>query len=127
MTPLPGRRDAVKTTRISVGDEQWDVPRGFGREYQRIAAHEKKAPVAGLADLIGLIGYTASDEEMASWPLRKRVELTVYAANVHMRASDNPMQRHPRLEWLPEAWTGPPVGEGLYAEPGPTPLGSETP
>ena len=52
-----------------------------------------------------------------------RVEAVVYAATEHARASDNPVQRHPRPSWLPErAWQGPERGEGVWAGPSGTPI-----
>lgn len=110
----------MKTTRIKVNGEVWEVPRGFGREYVRIAAHEAVSPASGLDDLLGLVGYT-SNAEVIGWPLRRRVEASVYAANVHLRASDNPIQKHPKPSWFPDAWAGPPRGGGgLYDGPSPT-------
>lgn len=104
-----------KTTRITVHGETWDVPRGFGREYKRLAKLDlelagkgKPGEVIGLIqDMLGLIGYTASIATIAEWPLRQRVEAVAYAANVHARASDNPLPRHPKPRWLPTPWCGP--------------------
>jgi hypothetical protein len=102
-----------KTTTITVAGERWDVPRGFGAEYRRRAlmhAHgDVQHEASVLSDLLLLVGYEASAETIAAWPLRKRVEAEVYAANVHARAGDNPVQRHPALSWLPEPWQGPPA------------------
>lgn len=112
----------AKTTRITfkVGGvrETWDVPAGWGKRYRSLALAHTTPEV--LRDLLELIGYTADPLAIATWPLRRRVELLVYASNVHLRASDNPIPRHPRLEGLPDPWTG--KGAGLDATP--TPLTS---
>lgn len=113
-----------KTTRITVCGETWDVPRGFGREYKRLAkadlewcAKGRPGEAIGLIrDLLGLIGYAASVATVAEWPLRKRVEAAVYASNVHLRASDNPLPRHPKPRWLPAPWCGPTTSRGGASE-----------
>lgn len=101
-------------TLIKVGDERWNVPYGFGRQYVEEAReqtrlfHEKRPGeiVECVLTLLGLIGYTATTETISDWDLRKRVEAVVYARNVHLRASDNPLRAHPPLKWLPEPWRG---------------------
>ena len=108
--------------------ETWQVPRGFGRLYRDeakrqladLARGRPGSVISVVADLLRLIGYEASRATIADWPLRKRVEAVVYAATVHARAGDNPVQRHPELEWLPESWNGPPAGVGLFGGPSPT-------
>lgn len=120
-----------KTTSIRVLGETWRVPRGFGRIYADTVKHDlalaraaKPGEVIGtVIDLLGLIGYTATIEQVADWDLRRRVEAVVYAATEHARASDNPVQRHPRPSWLPErSWQGPERGEGVWAGPSGTPI-----
>jgi len=106
---------STPTTTVRINGAAWDVPRGFGREYVRHAKLEAKADASVLVDLLALIGYSATEVQIASWDLRRRVEASVYAATVHARASDNPIQRHPPLAWLPEPWKGPWVGEGAFA------------
>ena len=109
------------TTMIKVRDERWTVPRGFGREYMRHAELESKPDAARvLVDLLALVGYGATEQQIAGWSVRRRVEASVYAANVHCRAADNPIQRHPSLAWLPQPWKGPWAGEGAFAGPTPT-------
>lgn len=127
------------TTTIRVRNETWCVPRGFGKQYLRIAkddlAHAgagKPGEVIGtIIDLLALVGYHATVGQVADWDLRRRVEAVVYAANVHMRASDNPVQRHPRPSWLPDRpWQGPPADtsriradlRGAFAGPSGTPI-----
>jgi hypothetical protein len=114
-------------TRIHVGDEIWKVPRGFGVAYRR-AAEAKPQDVGSLAQkLLGLIGYTATDPQVENWDLYRRVEAVVYAATVHARASDNPVTRHPRPDWLPERpWQGPVAGKGAFEGPTGTPIPVET-
>lgn len=120
----------MRTTTIEVLGEPWDVPRGFGAEYSRqvkedlaLAGKGKPGEVIGrIRDCLELIGYTASTETIADWPLRKRVEAVVYALNVHLRASDNPIPRHPRPDWFPaEPWQGPGAyGASIFDGPRPT-------
>ena len=132
-----------RTTKIRVLDETWRVPRGFGAAYCRvlkdhfklIAAGEPGKLISEVIDLLALIGYEATIEQVADWDLRKRVEAVIYAATEYARASDNPIQRHPRLSWLPEPWKGPPADtsriradlRGAFAGPSGTPIPMETP
>jgi len=121
----------MKTTVVTVNGERWEVPRGFGAAYLREARGDLKLAAKGrpgqiierIQGVLGLIGYDASVEEIANWPLQKRVEAVIYGGNVHARASDNPIQRHPKPAWLPDPWRGPDVGEGVFRQsPGPTPV-----
>ena len=117
----------ARTTKIHILDEVWDVPRGFGAAYQRVIRKHLSLPdvsgSAAVSDLLALIGYQASPEQVSGWNLRKRVEAVVYAATEHARASDNHVRRHPRPLWLPEcAWQGPDQGEGAFAGPSGTPI-----
>ena len=99
--------------------ETWKVPRGFGAEYkreaarqfERIATHKPGEIIDLVIDFMSLIGYEPTRDAVAGWNLRKRVEAVVYSANVHARASDNPIRRHPDLPWLRDLkpWRGPPV------------------
>ena len=116
-----------RTTKIRILDEVWDVPRGFGAVYQCvIREHLSLLDVSGavaVSDLLALIGYQASPEQVSGWNLRKRVEAVVYAVTELARASDNHVRRHPRPLWLPErAWQGPDQGEGAFAGPSGTPI-----
>lgn len=99
---------------------QLAAPRGFGAAYRR-AAQEPASP-AVLESLLGLVGYSASAERIAGWPLVKRVEAEVHGYNQHLRACGNPIQRHPRPAWMPEPWLGAPQGEGVFESPAGTPL-----
>lgn len=105
----------MKTTRIVVTrGVHWLVPRGFGSWYRAVAREQLKElgegkpgnVVGRIQDLLGLVGYEVPVAVVAAWDLRKRVEAEVYALNVHLRASDNPIQSHPKLTWLPEPWAG---------------------
>ena len=78
-----------------------------------------------------LIQVSDLRKEFRQGLFRKRVEAVVYAANVALRASDNPIQRHPHLSWLPERpWQGPPADtshiradlRGAFDGPGGTPI-----
>ena len=121
----------ARTTKIRVLKETWRVPRGFGAAYRRvlkdhfalIAAGKPGELISEVVDLLALVGYEATREQVADWDLRRRVEAVIYAATEHARASDNPVQRHPRPIWLPErAWQGPERGEGAFAGPSGTPI-----
>jgi hypothetical protein len=107
----------ILTSRISVYGHPWEVPKGFGREYKRHAMMELATLAEGtfqdsieeLQKLLGLIGYIATAETICDWTLRRRVEVSVYASNVHLRASDNTyLRKHPPLKWLPNEgpWAG---------------------
>lgn len=117
----------MRTVTIDVHGEPWEVPYGFGAAYKRAIQREAKDLAKGrpgnvihaLQSVLGLVGYTASISAISDWDLRKRTETMVYCANVHARASDNPLPRHPRPKWMPEPWQGPPRG---FGEPGPTAL-----
>jgi hypothetical protein len=120
-----------RTTAIRVLDKTWHVPRGFGRVYARVAKDDLSrvgtgkpgAEIATVIDLLALVGYHATVEQVADWDLRRRVEAIVYAATEYARASDNPVQRHPRPSWLPaRPWQGPERGKGAFAGPTGTPI-----
>ena len=129
----------MRATKIRVLDETWRVPRGFGAAYRRVLKDHFKLIAAGkpgkliseVVDLLALVGYEATREQVADWDLRKRVEAVIYAATEHARASDNPVQRYPRPSWLPEQpWKGPPADvshiradlRGAFAGPSGTPI-----
>ena len=113
-------------TKIRVLKETWRVPRGFGAAYRRVlkdhfallAAGKPGKLITEVVDLLALVGYDATREQVADWDLRKRIEAVIYAATEHARASDNPVQRYPRPSWLPErSWQGPDRGKGAFAGP----------
>jgi hypothetical protein len=119
------------TTKIRVLDETWHVPRGFGAVYRRvlkdhfdlIAAGAPGKLISEVIDLLALVGYDATVDQVADWDLRRRVEAVIYAATEHARASDNPVQRHPRPIWLPDQpWKGPDRGHGAFLGPSGTPI-----
>ena len=128
----------ARTTKIHVLKETWRVPRGFGAAYRLvlkdhfalIAAGEPGKLISEVIDLLALIGYDATVDQVADWDLRRRVEAVIYAATEHARASDNPVQRHPRPSWLPKPWQGPPADvsriradlRGVFAGPSGTPI-----
>jgi hypothetical protein len=107
-------------TTIKLGDGgEWKVPFGFGAAYVRelrTARDNRMSDANTLKEILGLIGYEVEARVVHGWSLRRRVEALVYAANVHARASDNPIPRHPKPEWLPEPWAGNLSGES------PTPI-----
>ncbi len=122
------------TTKIRVLGEIWAVPRGFGRVYAQtarddlalVAAGKPGKVISSVIDLLALVGYEATREQVADWDLRRRVEAVVHAASEYARASDNPVQRHPRPSWLPAVpWQGPRRGEGAFAGPSGTPIPTE--
>jgi len=104
-----------KTIEVKTPFGKLTAPRGFGANYRRIAARHaeligkgKPGEVIGaIRDVLGLIGFEVSIEDVAEWDAQRRVEAHAYAYNVHARASDNPIPRHPKLPWLPEPWRGP--------------------
>ena len=129
----------ARTTQIRVLEETWHVPRGFGAAYRRvlkdhfalIEAGEPGKLIFEVVDLLALIGYAVTAEQVADWNLRKRVEAVIYAATEYARASDNPVQRYPLPSWLPERpWQGPPADvsriraglRGAFEGPGGTPI-----
>ena len=110
-----GEGSRSRTTVIRVLGETWRVPRGFGAAYARAAKYDLALALAAkpglvigtIIDLLALVGYEATIEQVADWDLRRRVEAVVWASTEALRASDNPIQRHPRLRWLPEhPWQG---------------------
>ena len=100
----------VQVTRGAMG--AWEVPRGFGRHYRQCA--RSPASFAVLRDLLGLVGYNASDAYVRRLSLRERVELEVYATREHASASDCIVRRHPRPAHLPPPWRGQ-VVEGVQS------------
>lgn len=99
------------TTAIAAYGETWHVPRGFGAEYRRCVAWRKGVDPARrdreVSDLLGLVGYEVSPETVGGWSNRERVDAEVWAAREHLTASDVPLPRCPRPDWLPEPWMGP--------------------
>jgi hypothetical protein len=81
---------------------EFDAPLGFRSKYRTVAKDMAQPQI--LSDILGLIGYDATPDDIKGWPDAKRVQLEVYACNVHLRASDNILRKHPKPEWLPEAW-----------------------
>lgn len=136
----------TRFTKIRVLGETWRVPRGFGRAYARAAKIDLALAfgpglgpgevIGTIIDLLALVGYSATVAQVADWDLRKRVEAVVWAANEHLRASDNPIPRHPPLPWLPkDPWQGAPRDvshiradlRGAFSGPSGTPIPTETP
>lgn len=120
-----------RTTKIRVLGETWHVPRGFGAVYRRvlrahldlIAAGAPGPLISEVIDLLALVGYQATPEQVAAWDLRRRVEAVVYASNEYARASDNPLQVYPRPFWLlPRPWQGEVRGGGGISAPRGTPI-----
>jgi hypothetical protein len=97
------------------------APFGFGAHYA--AAWKDPAKPEVLRDILELVGWTASVEAIAAWPMLRRVEAEVYAARVHLRASDNPVRVPPRPKWMGEPWRGPrSLADGIVHAPEPTVL-----
>jgi hypothetical protein len=120
-----------KTTTIMINGERWKVPRGFGVAYKREAQRqiaETLKPGKVIDAVVGamlVVGYAPTREAVADWPLRKRVEAVIYGATEYARASDNPIRRHPRPDWLTvQPWQGPWSGEGAFSGPTPTEITS---
>ena len=114
--------------RVGSSFEVWEVPRGFGADYlwrikeqfKELAEGHSGEVIHALIGLLELAGYSVTSATVASWSLRQRIEAEAWAANAILRASDNPIRRHPELDWLPNAWKGPPHGTGVWDGPGPT-------
>lgn len=104
----------TKTVKVKTRLGMLTAPRGFGATYKRLANQEALCIRRGhpgevigvIRDLLGLIRYEASIEAVSDWDAQKRIEATAYAANVHARASDNPVQRHPKPAWIPDPCPG---------------------
>lgn len=94
------------------------APDGFLGLYRRIVRDPAKPPQ--LSDLLALIGYDASPAVIETWPLAQRIEAEAYACNVHLRASDNVLRKHPKPAWMPKPWQGQAQGEGIFEGPGGT-------
>jgi len=102
--------DEVKTVDVKTPFGKLTAPRGFGASYRRFADRHAELIAEGkpgqlieaIRDVLGLIGYEVSVSEVADWDAQKRVEAHAYAWNVHARAGDNPLPRHPKLPWLPD-------------------------
>lgn len=99
--------------------DSW-APDGFKVRFRKLAREPASAEV--LFELLLLIGYQASTDQIETWPLRARIEAEAYAVNAHLRASDNVMREFPRPEWFPQAWEGE-QRAGVWG-PSPTPLPS---
>lgn len=89
-------------------------PVGFASAYARV--RRDPATPAQLESLLSLVGYHASAPCIERWPLERRVEAEVYAANVHLRACENPLRRCPRPEWFGEPWQGEPCDVSAVRE-----------
>lgn len=122
-----------RTTPIRVKGQTWRVPRGFGAVYLRVVKADLEligrgkpgAVLHGIIDVLALIGYAATPEQVADWDLHKCVEASVYAATEHARAGDNHVRRHPRPSWLPaHPWQGGLVtaSPGVFSGPAGTPI-----
>lgn len=96
------------------------APKGFAAAYKRVA--KDMASPAQLRSILLLVGYDAEEAAIAKWPAAKRVQLEVYCVNQHLRASDNPIRRHPHPAWLPQPWKGPEVADMLTICSSPTVL-----
>lgn len=126
-----GRDKKKRTTAISAFGETWHVPRGLGHVYRdfvraderEVARSKPGMVILNLIAMLEMVGYTSTVHAIAEWPARKRVEAAVWAATEHARAGDNPVQRHPRPEWLTaQPWKGPELGDGIWKTPSPTPI-----
>ena len=76
------------------------------------------ASISGVVDLLALVGYATTPVQVALWDLPRRVEGVVWAGTEALRASGNPIQRHPALAWLPDPpWQDPFPWRGPSAAP----------
>lgn len=107
-------------TEFEYGGHRFRAPRGFGAEYRRRL--EREMPDDGIIQsALELIGYTAKLGIIAKWSPLRKIEALAYAANVHARASDCPLPRHPLPAWFPtNPWMGPELEYLGITSPGPT-------
>lgn len=81
----------------------------------------------GLSDVLGLVGIDAPIAVVATWTPEAMQAAMEWAACTHLYASDNDdVVVPPRPDFLPEPWTGPWRGEGIWAS-NPTPVGGTSP
>jgi hypothetical protein len=85
-----------------IGVNEFEAPLGFRSKYKKCAKDMARPNI--LADILGLIGYDVTTKQVEKWPDAKRIQLEVYACNVHLRASDNILRKHQKPDWLPEPW-----------------------
>jgi len=85
-----------------MADENYTAPLGFRSKY--LTCLKDMASPRVLSDILGLVGYDVDPITVEGWSREKRVQLEVYACNVHARASDNIIRKHPKPAWLPESW-----------------------
>lgn len=122
MTPKIRKRE--RTIKIRTSEGVWSVPFGFGEAYREAVADHKRSwnnPAHHVLELLTLcsimrqVGYSASEETIEGWPVRKRVDVLLYCANVLLRASDNldgrARRAMPRPAWMPQPWKGPVAGK----------------
>jgi len=81
------------------------APPGFKTAYVRVARDPASASV--LRDILGLVGYDVTVDTIRNWSREQRVSAEVWAANAHLRASDNILRKCPQPDWLPAPWAGP--------------------
>ena len=93
--------DATRFESPSEGPN-YTAPLGFRSKYQTCSKDMASPQV--LSDILGLVGYDVNPKDVKEWPREKRIQLEVYACNVHLRASDNIIRKHPKPAWLPESW-----------------------
>src|SRR4029078_13178070 len=99
--PPPAHRGALLGVRAAGGcvTALSAPPKGFAAAYRR--ARRDLASPEVLSGRLALIGYDVPPSVHEAWPLDKRVEADVYAVNVRLRASDTPLRRCPKPDWLP--------------------------
>lgn len=115
MSARPWKDPHGRTVLVRAFGETWAVPRGFGDAFREEARAQaelidrgRTSPIfENLIDLMGLVGFEVARAAVVTWTNRQRVEAMVYAGREHLSASDNPVRRLPRPEWLPEPWRGP--------------------
>lgn len=95
----------------------FDAPGVRATSAESIAAAEAEdlRDVDGISDLLSLVGYDAPADVVATWTLEERQAAQEWAAATHLQASDNDVDVPARPRFLPEPWTGPMQGEGIWA------------
>lgn len=70
--------------------------------------------------MLGLVGYDPDAAWLGNLTDQEARDAEWWAGMLHLRASDNPVRRYPRPEFLPEPWEGEPTEAGnLWGNPTP--------
>lgn len=95
------RRSATRSPTVTVrmGDEDWQVPRGFGAAYRRVWGDMAEPDV--LSDMLILLDIHVAAERIEAMTERARIDAEVWAAQTILWVNDNPVPRPPMPAWMP--------------------------